>query len=218
MSLRGARRTAGPYRERGQMGYVTGRRIVEMVKENLRPSDILTREAFENTIVACSAIGGSTNAPPHINAIARHIGVELDVKDWETIGHEIPLLVNCQPAGEYLGESFHLAGGVPAVMGELMAAGKIRGSAMTVTGKRMGDNLKGKQWLDSKVIKSYDQPLMKEAGFLVVGGNLFDSALVKQSVIDKEFKERFLSEPGQENVLWCLKVLKIITSGSTIQH
>jgi dihydroxy-acid dehydratase len=182
------------------MGYLTGLRIVEMVKENLRPSDILTREAFENAIVVCSAIGGSTNAPPHINAIARHIGVELDIKDWERIGHEIPLLVNCQPAGEYLGEAYHLAGGVPAVMGELMAAGKIRTGAMTVTGKTMGENLAGKRSTDSKVIRSYDQPLKKDAGFLVVTGNLFESALVKTSVIGEEFRQRFLSEPGQENV------------------
>lgn len=200
MSLTGCASIPGPYRERGQMGYVTGRRIVEMVHENLRPSDILTREAFENAIVVCSAIGGSTNAPPHINAIARHIGVELDIKDWETVGHEIPLLVNCQPAGEFLGESYHLAGGVPAVMGELMAAGKIRENALTVTGKTMGENLKGKRSEDAKVIRSYDQPLMLEAGFLVVGGNLFDSALVKTSVIGEEFRQRFLSEPGHENV------------------
>lgn len=200
MSLTGCASIPGPYRERGQMGYVTGRRIVEMVHENLRPSDILTREAFENAIVVCSAIGGSTNAPPHINAIARHIGVDLDIKDWETVGHEIPLLVNCQPAGEFLGESFHLAGGVPAVMGELMAAGRIRENALTVTGKTMGENLKGKRSEDAKVIRSYDQPLMLEAGFLVVGGNLFDSALVKTSVIGEEFRQRFLSEPGHENV------------------
>jgi dihydroxy-acid dehydratase len=200
MSLPGCAAIPGPYRERAQMAYDTGRRSVAMVHEDLKPSQILTREAFENAIVVNSAIGGSTNCPPHLIAIAKHMGVELDVKDWETIGHEIPLLVNVQPAGEHLAESYHLAGGVPAVVGELMKAGKIRTGAMTVTGKTMGENNAGRQSLDANVIRSYDNPLKKEAGFLVLGGNLFDAALIKTSVIGEEFSKRYLETPGSENV------------------
>jgi dihydroxy-acid dehydratase len=200
MSLTGCASIPAPYRERAQMAYTTGRRIVEMVHENLRPSDIMTRQAFENAIIVCSAIGGSTNAPPHITAIARHMGVPLEITDWEALGHHISLLVNCQPAGEYLGEAYHLAGGVPAVMGELLAAGKLHGGAMTVTGKTMAGNLAGKRSLDHKVIRTYDQPLMADAGFAVVSGNIFESALVKTSVIGEEFRTRYLSEPGHENV------------------
>jgi dihydroxy-acid dehydratase len=161
----------------------------------LKPSDILTREAFENTIVVNSAIGGSTNAPIHINAIARHIGVPLSVEDWQRIGHKIPLLVNMQPAGKYLGEEFHRAGGVPAVVAELIEAGKIHEGARTVNGKSIGENCRGKLSWDRDVIRAYDTPLVKEAGFIVLHGNLFDSAVMKTSVISKEFRDRYLSNP-----------------------
>ncbi|MBI3682797.1 MAG: dihydroxy-acid dehydratase family protein [Acidobacteria bacterium] len=194
MSLPGCAVIPAPYRERAQMAYLTGRRIVEMVREELTPDKILTREAFENTIVVNSAIGGSTNAPPHVNAIARHIGVELDNKDWERIGHEIPLLVNVQPAGQYLSEAYHLAGGVPAVIGELMQAGKIRKGARTVTGKTIGENYALSRSVNHDVIRPYGKPLKENAGFLVVTGNLFHSALVKTSVIDEEFRRRFLGD------------------------
>lgn len=215
MSLPGCGVIPAPYRERAQMAYYTGRRIVEMVKEDLTPSKILTRKAFENAIVVCSAIGGSTNAPPHITAIARHAGVELNIQDWETIGHEIPLLVNCQPAGKYLAESFHLAGGVPAVMGELLKAGKLHADAMTVTGKTVGENCGGSRSQNHEVIRPYDQPLMPNAGFLVVTGNLFHSALVKTSVIGEEFRRRFLSKPGEEN---CFKGRAIVFDGPEDYH
>ena len=198
MSLPGCAAIPAPYGERAKMAYETGKRIVVMVREDITPSRILTREAFENAIVVNSAIGGSTNCPPHINAIARHIGVPLDLKEWETIGHEIPLLVNVQPAGEFLGEGFHRAGGVPAVFGELMAAGKIRTNALTVTGKTAGENYASWRSLDPRVIRSCDEPLLRNAGFMVVSGNLFDSALVKTSVISEDFRRRFLSTPGSE--------------------
>ena len=199
MSLPGCAAIPGPYRERAQMGYHTGVRIVEMVREKLTPDKILTQEALENAIVVCSAIGGSTNCPPHIAAIARHSGIELDIKLWETVGHEIPLLANIQPAGEYLSESFHLAGGVPAVIGELMKAGKIRENALTVSGKTIGENNRGRVSEDPKVIRSYADPLKANAGFLVMSGNLFDSALLKSSVIGDEFRKRYLETPGSEN-------------------
>ncbi len=200
MSLTGNSAIPAPFRERMAMAYETGRRIVEMVHEDLKPSDILTREAFENAIVVNSAIGGSTNAPPHLQAVARHAGVELNVKDWETVGFNVPLLVNMQPAGEYLGESFFRAGGVPAVMAELQKAGRLHGNAMTASGKTMGANLDGLGSEDTKVIKTYDDPMRENAGFLVLSGNLFDSALMKTSVISPEFRQRFLSEPGNEGV------------------
>jgi dihydroxy-acid dehydratase len=199
MSLPGCAAIPAPYRERSQMAYHTGRRIVEMVREGLTPDKIITQEAIENAIVVCSAIGGSTNCPPHIAAIARHIGIELDVKLWETIGYEIPLLANIQPAGEFLSESFHLAGGVPAIIGELMKAGKIREGALTVSGKSIGENNRGRGSEDQKVIRSYDNPVKENAGFLVMSGNLFDSALMKSSVIGDEFRKRYLQEPGSEN-------------------
>ena len=199
MSLPGCAAIPAPHRARAQMAYETGRRIVGMVHENLTPDKIMTRAAFENAIVVNSAIGGSTNAPPHLNAVARHMGVQLDVKDWETIGHEIPLLVNLQPAGEFLGEAYHLAGGVPAVVGELTKAGKIRGEALTVTGKTIAENYAGAGSLDENVIRPCCRPLKENAGFLVMGGNLFDSALMKTSVISQEFRARFLSTPGSEN-------------------
>lgn len=195
MSLPGCAAIPAPYRERGQIAYETGKRIVEMVEQDLKPSDILTREAFENTIVVNSAIGGSTNAPIHINAIARHIGVPLTVEDWQRIGHRIPLLVNMQPAGQYLGEEFHRAGGVPAVVAELIKAGKIHENAPTVNGKSIGDNCRGRFSWDREVIYAYDKPLVADAGFIVLKGNLFDSAVMKTSVISREFRNRYLANP-----------------------
>ena len=195
MSLPGCASIPAPHRDRYQIAYETGKRIVEMVHENLKPSDILTRAAFENAIVVNSAIGGSTNAPIHLNAIARHIGVELDNDDWEKIGYDVPLLVNMQPAGEYLGEDYHRAGGVPAVAAELIAEGKINKVAITVNGRTFYDNNKGKITWDRKVIKAYDEPMQKQAGFLNIKGNLFDSAIMKTSVISAEFRKRYLSNP-----------------------
>jgi dihydroxy-acid dehydratase len=199
MSLPGCAAIPGPYRERQQMAYLTGKRIVEMVWEDLRPSQVLTRAAFENAIVVNSAIGGSTNAPIHLNAIARHIGVELDNDDWEKLGYDIPLLVNMQPAGEYLGEEYHRAGGVPAVVAELIAKGKINKTATTVNGRSLYDNCEGKFASDRDVIKAYDKPMRKEAGFLNFKGNLFDSAIMKASVISEEFRQRYLSNPKDPN-------------------
>ncbi len=198
MSLTGNSAIPAPFRERMAMAYATGKRIVQMVYDDLKPSDILTRKAFENAIVVNTAIGGSTNAPPHLQAVARHAGVELNIKDWETIGFNEPLLVNMQPAGEYLGESFFRAGGVPAVMGELRKAGRLHDDVMTATGKTMGENLEGCGSEDHEVIKTYDAPMRENAGFLVLSGNLFDSALMKTSVISDDFRQRFLSEPGKE--------------------
>lgn len=196
MSLPGCAAIPAPYRERGQIAYETGRRAVEIVREDLRPSKILTRKAFENAIVAASALGASTNCPPHINAIARHIGVELDIRDWDRIGYSIPLLVNCMPAGEYLGESFHRAGGVPAVLKELLQAGKLHGDALTINGRTMAENLRDVGEVDRKVIRAYDQPLLNEAGFAVLSGTLFDSAVMKTSVISADFREKYLQRPG----------------------
>src|SRR5829696_2773388 len=195
MALPGTAAIPAPYRERGQAAYRTGQRIVGMVWEDLKPSDIMTREAFENVIVANSAIGGSTNAPIHINAIAKHIGVPLDNDDWERIGLDIPLLVNMQPAGIYLGEEYHRAGGLPAVMAELIAAGKVRENALTVNGKTVGENCRGKFSWDREVIRAYAQPLKEKAGFLNLTGTLFDSAIMKTSVISPEFQERYLNDP-----------------------
>ena len=195
MSLPGCAAIPGPYRERQQMAYLTGKRIVEMVWEDLKPSDVLTRHAFENAIVVNSAIGGSTNAPIHLNAIARHIGVELDNDDWEKLGYEIPLIVNLQPAGEYLGEEYHRAGGVPAVVAELITKGKINKKAVTVNARTLYENCEGKFASDRDVIKSYDAPMKKNAGFLNFKGNLFDSAIMKASVISDEFRQRYLSNP-----------------------
>ena len=196
MSLPGCAAIPAPYRERGQISYETGKRIVDMVWEDLKPSDILTREAFENAIVINSAIGGSTNAPIHLNAIARHIGVELSVADWQAIGHGTSLLVNLQPAGEYLGEDYHRAGGVPAVVGELMKAGKLpHPGAMTANGKTMGENCQDKHSLNEDVIKPYDKPMLTNAGFLELKGNLFNSAIMKTSVISPDFRKRYLSNP-----------------------
>jgi dihydroxy-acid dehydratase len=199
MSLPGCAAIPAPYRERGQMAYETGRRAVEMVHEDLKPSDILTREAFENTIVACSAIGGSTNAPIHIHAIARHIGVKLVIEDWEKIGYDVPLLVNMQPAGKYLGEEYYRAGGLPAVMNELMRAGRIHEGAPTVNGKTMGENVRNATVQDADVIKPYAKPMKEKAGFKVLKGNLFDSAIMKTSVISEEFRNRYLANPKDPN-------------------
>ncbi|WP_333671547.1 IlvD/Edd family dehydratase [Elioraea tepidiphila] len=195
MSLPGCAAIPAPYRERGWMAYETGRRIVAMVRENLRPSDILTRAAFENAIAVASAIGASSNCPPHIIAIARHIGVELTIEDWQTIGADIPLLVDCQPAGRFLGERFHRAGGIPAVMKELLDAGRLQGEAMTVTGMSVTANLAAVPEPDREVIRAYARPLKEKAGFVVLSGNLFDNAVMKVSVIDPEFRKRFLSDP-----------------------
>jgi dihydroxy-acid dehydratase len=200
MSLTGNSAIPAPFRERMAMAYQTGKRIVEMVYEDLKPSDIMTREAFENAIVVNAAIGGSTNAPPHLQAVARHIGVDLHVTDWEKYGFDVPLMVNMQPAGEYLGESFFRAGGVPAVMGELVKADRIHLGAMTATGKTMGENLAGWESQDRDVITTYAEPMRQNAGFKVLSGNLFDSALMKTSVISTDFRKRFLSEPGNEGV------------------
>jgi dihydroxy-acid dehydratase len=196
MALPGSAAIPAPYRERGQAAYETGKRIVEMVWEDLKPSDIMTRAAFENVIVACSAIGGSTNAPVHLNAIAKHIGVPLDNDDWERIGFDVPLLVNVQPAGIYLGEEYHRAGGLPAVMAELIEMGKIHENALTVNGRTIGENCRGKTSWDRDVIRPHEQPLKEKAGFLNLKGTLFDSAIMKTSVISPEFHERYLSNPA----------------------
>ena len=195
MSLPGCAAIPAPYKQRGQIAYQTGERIVQMVREDLRPSDILTRKAFENAIVANSAIGGSTNAPIHINAIARHIGVRLDIEDWEKYGYDVPLMVNMQPAGKYLGEEYYRAGGLPAVMNELLKAGLIHADALTVNGKTMGENVKRARITDEDVIRPFKYPLKKQAGFKVLHGNLFDSAVMKTSVISEEFRQRYLANP-----------------------
>ena len=195
MQLPGAAAIPAPYRDRQEISYETGLRIVEMVREDLKPSDILTREAFINAIKVNSAIGGSTNAPIHLNALARHVGVELSVDDWQTHGEEIPLLVNLQPAGEYLGEDYYHAGGVPAVMGELIKHGHLDTNAMTVNGKTVGENYTASMIEDEKVIRPFDRPLKERAGFRVLKGNLFSSAIMKTSVISPEFRDRYLSNP-----------------------
>ena len=199
MSLPGCAAIPGPYRERGQMAYETGRRAVEMAHEDLRPSKILTRRSFLNAVVAVTAIGGSTNAQPHLTAMARHAGVEFEPGDWE-LGHDAPMLVNMQPAGKYLGERFHRAGGVPAVVNELLEAGLVDGEARTVTGRTLSENVAGRESVDRDMISSHDAPLQERAGFRVFSGNLFDFAIIKTSVISDEFRARYLSEPGRENV------------------
>jgi xylonate dehydratase len=195
LSLPGCGAIPAPYRERAQIAYDTGYRAVEIVRENLRPADILTRKAFENAIVACSAIGGSTNAPIHLNAIARHVGVKLAIEDWEKIGYDIPLMVNMQPAGKYLGEEYFRAGGLPAVMKQLFKAGKGHPEALTVNGKTFAENVRKAEVHDPDVIWPYNKPMKKKAGFKVLKGNLFDSAIMKTSVISEEFRERYLSNP-----------------------
>ena len=200
MQLPGAAAIPAPYRERGQISYETGRRIVDMVWEDLRPSEIMTRAAFENAIVINSAIGGSTNAPIHLNGIARHLGVELNNDDWQAVGHHVPLMVNLQPAGEYLGEDYHRAGGVPAVVGELLAAGLLpHPDALTVNGRSMGDNCSARRSENAEVIKTADQPILADAGFINLSGNLFDSAIMKTSVISENFRKAYLSNPEDMN-------------------
>ncbi len=198
MSLPGCAAIPAPLSERAKMSYDTGRRIVQMVVDDLTPSRILTREAFENAIVVSSAIGASTNCPPHITAIARHMGVPLDIKDWEAIGHHVPLLANVQPAGEFLGEDFHRAGGIPSIMGELIQGGRLHGTALTANGKTIHQNYAHLRSLQPEVIRPYGRPLKHDAGFVVVSGNLFTSALVKTSVISDDFERRYLSTPGEE--------------------
>jgi dihydroxy-acid dehydratase len=188
-----------PYRERGQMAYATGRRIVDMVKEDLTPSKIMTRKAFENAIAVNTAIGGSTNAPNHLNAIAAHLGIELTVADWEKHGYDLPLLVNLQPAGEYLGEDYHRAGGVPAVIAELIGAGKIHEDCLTANGKTIGQNCKGQFSWDRAVIREFAKPMKEHAGFKRLTGNLFDNAIMKTSVISEEFRQRYLANPKDPN-------------------
>jgi len=196
MSLPGCAAIPAPYRERGQMAYMTGKRIVEMVHEDLKPSKILTRKAFENAISAAAAIGASTNCPPHVIAIARHMGVELDIRDWE-MGHDIPLLVDMQPAGRFLGEEYHRAGGLPAVVEELRKNGRWHDDALTVTGRTYGENQDALTIdVDREVIRAYDDPLMPEAGFVIISGNIFDSAVMKTSVITPEFAERYIKDGG----------------------
>ena len=195
MQLPGSAAIPAPYRDRQEIAYYTGKRIVAMVAEDLKPSDILTREAFLNAIVVNSAIGGSTNAPIHLAAIARHIGVDLKIDDWQTHGHKVPLMVNLQPAGEYLGEDFYHAGGVPAVVSELLKQGLIHEDAMTANGKSIGDNCRDATIEDERVIRPFADPLKEDAGFIVLRGNLFDSAIMKTSVISPQFRERYLSNP-----------------------
>ncbi|MFP5078334.1 IlvD/Edd family dehydratase [Rhizobium sp. YIM 134829] len=200
MSLTGCGAIPAAYRERGQMAYRTGRRAVELVNEDIKPSDILTRAAFLNAIRVNSAIGGSTNAQPHLSAMAKHAGVELAPEDWQVHGFDVPLLANIQPAGAYLGERYHRAGGTPAIMWELLQAGKLDGDCRTVTGKSVRDNLVGREATDRDVIFPYDRPMKEKAGFLVLKGNLFDFAIMKTSVISQGFRERYLMEPGHEGV------------------
>ena len=201
MALPGCAAIPAPYKERGQIAYETGRRIVELVRQDITPSKIMTREAFENVIVANSAIGGSTNAPIHVNAIARHVGVPLAIDEWQRVGYRIPLLVNMQPAGEHLGEGYFRAGGLPAVMGELLAAGKLHGDAITVSGRTVAENYSRVRSADPDVIRPFDNPLKQDAGFVVLKGNLFDAAIMKTSVIDETFRRRYLERPGRENVV-----------------
>ena len=200
MSLPGCSAIPAPYRERGWMAFETGKRIVGMVRENLRPSDIMTKAAFENAVVAAAALGASSNCPIHMVAIARHMGVDHSLDDWQRLGPSVPLLCDVQPAGRFLGEKFHRAGGVPAVMKELLGAGKLNAGAMTVTGRSVAENLEGVADGDREVIRSYDEPMKEAAGYVVMSGNLFDSAVMKISVIDQDFRSRFLSNPDRPNI------------------
>ena len=212
LSLPGCAAIPAPYRERGQISYETGRRIVDMAYEDLKPSKILTRQAFLNAIAAIAAIGGSTNAQPHLVAMARHAGVEITPDDWMKFGRDLPLIVNMQPAGKYLGERFHRAGGVPAVLSELLRAGKIDGTTLTVTGRSLADNVAGRRSVDADVITSVDKPVQEKAGFLVLKGNLFDFAIMKTSVISAEFRKRYL---GSGDSFECRAV---VFDGSTDYH
>ena len=215
MSLTGCAAIPAPYRERGQMAYRTGQRIVEMVREDLRPSRILTRQAFENAIAAVSAIGGSSNAQPHIQAMAAHAGVDLPLSVWRDHGYDLPLLVNMQPAGKYLGERFHRAGGVPAALCELLEAGVLHGDCLTCTGRTLAENLAGRESTDREMIRPFADPLRDKAGFLVLSGNLFDFAILKTSVISDEFRQRYLSRPGHEGVF---EARAVVFDGSDDYH
>ncbi|KRP74811.1 dihydroxy-acid dehydratase family protein [Pseudomonas paralactis] len=199
MSLPGCASIPAPYRERGQMAYATGKRICELVLQDIRPSQIMTREAFENAIAVASALGASSNCPPHLIAIARHMGVELSLDDWQRIGEDVPLLVNCMPAGKYLGEGFHRAGGVPAVMHELQKAGRLHQDCATVSGKTIGEIVSSTLTSNPDVIYPFETPLKHRAGFIVLSGNFFDSAIMKMSVVGEAFRKTYLSEPGAEN-------------------
>ncbi|MCT8163094.1 MULTISPECIES: IlvD/Edd family dehydratase [unclassified Pseudomonas] len=199
MSLPGCASIPAPYRERGQMAYATGRRICELVLQDVRPSSIMTREAFENAIAVASALGASSNCPPHLIAIARHMGIELSLDDWQRIGEDVPLLVNCMPAGKYLGEGFHRAGGVPAVMHELRKAKRLHENCATVSGKSIGEVVSDTVTSNRDVILPFEQPLKHSAGFIVLSGNFFDSAIMKMSVVGDAFRKTYLAEPGKEN-------------------
>ena len=207
MSLPGCAVIPAPYREREQISYETGKRIVKMVHEDLKPSKIMTKQAFENAVVVASAIGGSSNCTTHLIAIAKHMGIKFDLSNWQKLGHEIPLLVNCQPAGEYLMEKFYRAGGIPAVMKELIKNKKINTKAMTVTGKSVGENLRKNINVDRTVIKTFSEKLADNAGFLVMKGNFFSSAIMKTSVISKEFTKRYLSNPKHPNMFYVKAVV-----------
>ncbi|KAK0353121.1 hypothetical protein LTR59_010416 [Friedmanniomyces endolithicus] len=207
MALPGSAAIPAPYRERAQCAYKTGVQIVEMVHADRKPSDIMTREAFENAIVVNTAIGGSTNAPIHLCAVAKHIGVNLDLNDWDRIGHGLPLLLNMQPAGEWLGEEYYRAGGLQAIQAELLDQGRLHGDALTANGKTVKDNVAGMHSWDRRTIKAYSQPLMKDAGFLHLNGNLFDSAIMKTSVISDEFRKAFLENPEDPNAFECKAVV-----------
>ncbi|UQY36079.1 dihydroxy-acid dehydratase family protein [Pseudomonas fulva] len=215
MSLTGCASIPAPYRERGQMAYATGKRICELVMQDVRPSQIMTREAFENAIAVASALGASSNCPPHLIAIARHMGIELSLEDWQRIGESVPLLVNCMPAGKYLGEGFHHAGGVPAVMHELQKAGRLHEDCMTVSGRRIGEIVAGQVTGNREVILPYDEPLKHSAGFIVLSGNFFDSAIMKMSVVGEAFRKTYLAEPGKEN---CFEARAIVFEGPEDYH
>ncbi|GGO67723.1 IlvD/Edd family dehydratase [Bowmanella pacifica] len=215
MMLPGCASIPAPYRERSQMAYHTGKRIVDMVWEDLTPEKILTREAFENAIRVCSALGGSTNAPIHINAIAAHAGVDVKIQDWQSVGQHIPQLVNCQPVGKYLSEDFHNAGGLPAVIGQLLQAGLLNAQALTVTGKSIGENCQGAPLYNSDVIYEVERPLKAQAGLMVLSGNLFDSAIMKVSAIDPDFRLRYLSNPANPN---CFTARAIVFNGPEEYH
>ncbi|NTS65536.1 dihydroxy-acid dehydratase family protein [Sphingomonas sp. HHU CXW] len=215
LSLTGCAAIPAPYRERGQYAYETGRRIVDMAYEDLRPSKVLTRESFLNAIRVVTAIGGSSNAQPHIHAMARHAGVEITAADWSEVGYDLPLLVDVQPAGRFLGERFHRAGGVPAVLAELLDAGKLDGDCLTVTGQTLAQNIAGRAARDREVIRAFDAPLMEQAGFLVLSGNLFDVAIMKTSVISPAFRDRYLRRPGSEDVF---EARAIVFEGSDDYH
>ena len=207
MALPGSASIPAPYRERGQMAHAAGKRIVEMVREDLRPSQVITRASLLNAIRVNTALGGSTNCPPHLLAIAKHAGVELQIKDWETAGYDLPLLVNVQPAGQHLGEDFHRAGGLPTVMKELLRHGLLDGDAFTITGQSTAANVAAAPAPDGDIIRNVESPLRTQAGFLVLSGNLFEAALIKTSVISADFRRHYLSKPGDEDAFECKAVV-----------